>query len=364
MTAEQMEQAQADESARQEKRSSSARYSNGGQPAVIPVDNPLPSQAQFMAPADPPPPFTTHAPVYIKDVSMKDTSQYNTDAQLLAACKAKGISPYFATQLMRLREYSSIRLVLDDSGSMKAMMHVPGERPRSRWELLQEMVREIFGLLSIARGGPYDPIDVFFLNSLPGGMKAASIDSLIPFFNKQPNGRTPTLALFQNIFTPDNMVKEEGVLTLLVTDGAPDCGHALMRQFLLDSQRRFVASYITVGLCTDDPGTIDEYESSLDNGIPRLDVMSPYAAERIEIRQIQPRGFTFSYQDWCVKFLLGSRVVEWDALDEKRLTKEQLRRIKDFSEGYMGGGGGGNTAARTSGSGRNSGGKDKKCLIM
>jgi hypothetical protein len=83
------------------------------------------------------------------------------------------------------------------------------------------------------------------------------------------------------------MVYEEGVLTLLITDGAPNCGHIAFRNFLLEVQRRYPASYITVGLCTDDPATVDEYESSLDNGVPHLDVMSAYEDEAREIRRIQ-----------------------------------------------------------------------------
>jgi hypothetical protein len=93
------------------------------------VDNKRQSQ-QYAAPSQaPPPPSQAYAtpsnaapppppPAYIKDVSMNDTANYNSDKDLLAACRAKGISPYFATQITRLREYSSIRLVLDDSGSL------------------------------------------------------------------------------------------------------------------------------------------------------------------------------------------------------------------------------------------------------
>ena len=160
---------------------------------------------------------------------------------------------------------------------------------------------------------------------------------------------------------------QEGVLTLLITDGAPNCGHQAFRTFLLDVQRRFPASYITVGLCTDDPATIDEYESSLDNGVPHLDVMSAYEDERREIRKIQGRKFGFTYADWTVKFLLGSRVTEWDSLDERRLTKQQLAMIQKFGNSYLGiggpssigsggGGGGGSSVGR--------GEKDKKCTIM
>ena len=306
---------------------------------------------QFAPPAGAPPP----PPAYIKDVSMNDTANYNSDAHLLAACRAKGISPYFATQITRLREYSSIRLVLDDSGSMKAMINIHGQPPTTRWSLLQIMVKEIFDLMTIARGR--EPIDVHLLNMLPQGMKADSVDQLRSFFNTGPNGTTPTLEVMRDIMTPEHMIHEEGVLTLLITDGAPNCGHQAFRNFLLEAQRRYPASYITVGLCTDDPATIDEYESSLDNGVPHLDVMSAYEDERREIRRIQGRRFGFTYADWTVKFLLGSRVKEWDSLDERRLTKRELEMIQKFGNAYLGvsGGAGGNN------------GKDKKkkdCIIM
>jgi hypothetical protein len=309
------------------------------------------AEAQYAPPAGAPPP----PPAYIKDVSMKDTANYNTDAHLLAACRAKGISPYFATQITRLREYSSIRLVLDDSGSMKAMFNVYGQPPRSRWQLLQTMVKEIFDLITVARGR--DPIDVFFLNMLPGGMKAESVEQLQTFFNTSPNNTTPTLEVMRDIMTPEHMIHEEGVLTLLITDGAPNCGHQAFRNFLLDAQRRYPASYITVGLCTDDPATIDEYESSLDNGVPHLDVMSSYEEESREIRRIQGRRFGFTYADWTVKFLLGSRITEWDSLDERKLTKREMEMIQKFGNAYLGVSGG---AGGASGIAK----KKKDCVIM
>ncbi|KAK7326154.1 hypothetical protein VNO80_33229 [Phaseolus coccineus] len=139
-----------------------------------------------------------------------------------------------------------------------------------------------------------------------------------------------------------------------------DANHRLtraFRNFLLDAQRRYPASYITVGLCTDDPATVDEYESSLDNGIPHLDVMSAYEDERREIRRIQGRRFGFTYADWTVKFLLGSRVKEWDSLDERRLTKREMEMIQKFGNAYLGvsgGAAGSNTEAK----------KKKDCVIM
>jgi hypothetical protein len=107
-----------------------------------------------------------------------------------------------------------------------------------------------------------------------------------------------------------------------------------------------------------DPATIDEYESSLDNGVPHLDVMSAYEDERREIRRIQGRKFGFTYADWTVKFLLGSRVMEWDSLDERKLSKRQLEMIQKFGNSYLGigGPGGGETAPGMK--------KKKDCVIM
>jgi hypothetical protein len=168
-------------------------FQGGSAPSYAPPAGPAPTTA---------PPTTTYAPpsapppTYIKDISMRDTTQYNNDADLLAACKSRNISPYFATQLHRLREYAAVRLVIDDSGSMKAMMKIAGQmKPTTRWMVLQSMVREIFDLLTIARGR--EPIEVYFLNRLPGGMKARSVDDLQGFFVQEPAGRTPTLAVLQ-----------------------------------------------------------------------------------------------------------------------------------------------------------------------
>lgn len=64
--------------------------------------------------------------------------------------------------------------------------------------------------------------------------------------------------------------------------------------------------------------------------------MSAYEDECREIRRIQGRKFGFTYADWTVKFLLGSRVTEWDSLDERRLTKRQLEMIQKFGNSYLG----------------------------
>lgn len=101
--------------------------------------------------------------------------------------------------------------------------------------------------------------------------------------------------------------------------------------------------------------------------------MSAYEDERREIRKIQGRKFGFTYADWTVKFLLGSRVTEWDSLDERRLTKQQLAMIQKFGNSYLGIGGGaaagaGGGGAGVIGEGGGAGGrgkdKDKKCTIM
>jgi hypothetical protein len=98
--------------------------------------------------------------------------------------------------------------------------------------------------------------------------------------------------------------------------------------------------------------------------------MSAYEDERREIRKIQGRKFGFTYADWTVKFLLGSRVTEWDSLDERRLTKQQLAMIQMFVNNYLGigagasaGGGGAGVIGGGAAGGRGKD-KDKKCTIM
>lgn len=131
------------------------------------------------------------------------------------------------------------------------MLNIYGAAPTTRWQLLQTMVKEIFDLMSIARGIGRDPVTVHFLNMLPQGMPCENVGQLAEFFQSGPTGTTPTLEVMGSIMTPEHMVYEEGVLTLLITDGAPNCGHQAFRNFLLEAQRRYPASYITVGLCTD-----------------------------------------------------------------------------------------------------------------
>lgn len=89
--------------------------------------------------------------------------------------------------------------------------------------------------------------------------------------------------------------------------------------------------------------------------------MSAYEDERREIRRIQGRKFGFTYADWTVKFLLGSRITEWDSLDERKLTKRQLEMIEKFGNSYLGigGAGGGGQGGQAPGMK-----KKKDCVIM
>ncbi|ORY82594.1 hypothetical protein BCR37DRAFT_316228 [Protomyces lactucae-debilis] len=306
-------------------------------------------------------PPTSAPPVY----TGQDPSRFNKTASLIELCKQQGISPFFASQLHVLQEYSSIRIIIDDSGSMRTSEtdHY-GRRKGTRWDELMLTLRSVFdiacaaanttapeaatasvdmaaaqGPTSLARqyGGL---VDVYLLNGHPDGRKEfvglRSFNELEQQLVGLPiRGRTPTLQVLEYLFHYERMEGELPVLTLLFTDGQPDCGLPVMASYLRDVQTKFTNSFMTISLCTSDDSVVNVY-NQLDASIPRLDVMDDYHSEKMEVYQCQGSRFPFSKGDYLVKTLIGPRVALWDSLDERRLTKDQRRMFEEYATSAFG----------------------------
>ena len=142
---------------------------------------------------------------------------------------------------------------------------------------------------------------------------------------------------------------EKQILTLLFTDGEPTrmepqfhwtsgttrsvCvrDDVRLRKTLVDIQRIWPKSYISIVLCTSDDAVVSLY-NEIDVGVPRLDVIDDYRSERSQIWDYQGRGFKFSKQDWVVKMLLGPKIRLWDLLDERRLSKSEIEVFKKYTD--------------------------------
>lgn len=300
----------------------------------------------------------------------QDASQFNRLPSLLTLCQQQGISPFFASQLHILREYVSIRVVLDDSGSMRTSeIDDYGRSKRTRWEELLHSVKSVFDIASAAttntaaaKGGEAGQamnsdatsLDVYLLNGHADGRKqflnVGSFAELEAQLAGLPiRGRTPTLECMQDLMHYERMqsIGELPVLTVLFTDGQPDSGIPQFAQFLQQVQHQFSNHFITIALCTGDDSVVSMY-NALDVGIPRVDVMDDYKSEKREILMHQGRKFPFSKSDYLVKMLLGPRVTLWDSLDERRLNKTQRKMFEDYSVASFG------ASAK----------KDKDCLIQ
>lgn len=290
--------------------------------------------------------------------SGQDATQFNKLPSLLTLCKEQSISPFFASQLHILKEYVSIRVVIDDSGSMRTteLDHM-GRASGSRWDELLITLRSVFDIACVAAStgvaNPNDPtaagsnagatIDVYMLNGHDDGRRQflglRSYAELEVNLRGLPiRGRTPTLACMQDLMHYERMqsIGELPVLTVLFTDGQPDGGIPQFAQFLQQTQMQYTNHFITIALCTGDDSVVSMY-NSLDAGIPRVDVMDDYRSERQEITSIQGRRFPFSRSDYLVKMLLGPRVTLWDSLDERKLSKIQRKMFDDYNVATFGG---------------------------
>lgn len=287
----------------------------------------------------------------------QDATKFNNLPSLLTLCRQQNISPFFGSQLHILQEYTSIRIVIDDSGSMRTSETDGfGRAAGTRWDELLVTLRSVFDIACAAATtgstNPNDPtaagsaggaaIDVYLLNGHADGRK--QFLGLRSYAELEGNlvglpvrGRTPTLECLQDLFHYERMqgIGELPVLTAIFTDGQPDSGIPAFSQFLQHVQHSFGNSFVTISLCTGDESVVAMY-NSLDVGIPRVDVMDDYKSERSEIVGIQGRRFPFSKSDYLVKMLLGSRVALWDSLDERKLSKQQRKMFEDYSAAAFG----------------------------
>jgi hypothetical protein len=296
-----------------------------------------------------------------------DKTQFNNDPKSIAACKKRGISPVFASQLHHVAQFQKIRVAIDVSGSMGHRVSTPKDEletkmggnsilsqknyrsPRTagshashrelktRWQELCEQLRLLFDICSEHELIPHG-IDVFFIHNPDNGRGLKDQDDvrswkeLERILPKSLGHGTPTLATVERMFEPWRMTPQGRVLTMIFTDGEPTDGAILdLKRSLTEKQEEYPNSHVTIILCTDKTSIVDSF-NQLDRTAPRLDVMDDYLSERAEIRKKQGAKFQFSRDDYAVKLLLGSSVHLWDKLDEKAMTAKEARRFKEYGE--------------------------------
>jgi hypothetical protein len=280
---------------------------------------------------------------------MTKSEEYTHNPDLIALSKRRGISPFFATQLDVLTDPDKVQMLFDDSGSMRLKMRVAPTDVFSsvRENVMAEMVEEVFDFLAEIRG-QHDPITCRSMNRYPNGIPVSSFSEFqeMPnMFKHLKNARTPTVPRLTEMLTEEINRSECGWKTFVFTDGVPDGpteystedeGFEYFRQFLSDYQTRHAPkSLVTIGLVTGDEDLIAKYGKVVD-GIPGVDVMSVHPREMREIQALQGPDFTFTKADWLVKFLIGPSIPAWDKLDEEKLSEQQMKLIKEYTNEYFG----------------------------
>lgn len=264
-----------------------------------------------------------------------------------------------------VQEYASIRIIVDDSGSMRMTETDDlGRLIGTHWDELQATLRSVFDVACAAvwtddlSTGTGDNnmgtnIDVHLLNGHTDGRK--QFFGLRSFAELEQNlsglpvsGTTPTVRCLEGLMSARSMnaLGEKPVLTILFTDGEPDGGIPAFSKFLRANQLMYPNHFITIALCTGDERVVGLY-NTMDVDIPRVDVMDDYRSEKREITSIQGSSFPFSEADYLLKMLLGPRITLWDNLDEKKLMFEQRQMFKKYGLAAFGGRG-----------------KKKRCVIL
>jgi hypothetical protein len=244
------------------------------------------------------------------------------------------ICPDFRDRMINLRGVEVV-IIADDSGSMTSMM----KSGKTRWNELKEFIELVTDTVCcIDESG----IDVYFLNRNGGNpaTNVKSIEQVRGMFSSGPSGCTPLTRTLEKVYADKRgVIKEQGLLIILATDGVPTDlnGNEDIAGFRnnIDRVRKSFESnhndgkrqgkvFITVRACTDQEGTLD-YLDGWDKTYPRFDVVSDYVTERAQVVKAQGSKYNFSQGDYVVKVIMGSVDKWFDELDERKVsTKPQL----------------------------------------
>jgi Mg-chelatase subunit ChlD len=205
------------------------------------------------------------------------SQQEQLDAQFVGLARKYEISDYFSKKLKKLIGYEIV-LIIDDSGSMNTAIDnkTTAQKTYTRWDELKNIVNIIT-----------DGIDLEFLNrgSITGITNSSQVNDI---FNVGPGGYTPISRVLRKVLKDkENVVKEQKLLIIILTDGQPTNDKGDVDIKTLESVLRYERTpinkiFVSFVACTDDDDSM-EYLNNWDKVIPNVDVVDDYVNERKEI---------------------------------------------------------------------------------
>lgn len=227
-------------------------------------------------------------------------------------------------------------IIVDDSGSMLSndghKLIVQGHTSKvincSRWTELTESLRFHAGLANAAKA----VTEFRLLNGAPpivvgrndGGQ---GLSSALTAFSLDPSGGTPLcrhiLEVTHQIRLMEHELRAAGQKAILViaTDGESSDGNII--EALKPLQQLPV--WVVVRLCTDD-SKIGKYWNEIDEEIElEMDVLDDLRGEAVEVRDLNP-WLTYAEPIHQMREF-GITLKEFDLLDERSLSHEQIRSI-------------------------------------
>jgi len=251
--------------------------------------------------------------------------------RLRAHCAAHEIRMDFALKLRQLEEFEIV-FVGDDSGSMGTHVTDGSRDPfgaiPTRWSELQRYASHV---VEIASCLDPDGIDLRFLNR-PGFTNVASVSEVAAAFKPPPTCWTPLVRTIQTLFQEkEAVIRERKMLLIIATDGQPtdEKGNVQTAQFIELLKKRPKNVFVSIIACTDDDNSVG-YLNKIDRIVPGIDVSDDYLSEMKEVKKAQGEDFQFSYGDYVVKTLLGPIDSAFDNIDEKRLSKKEIKSLAGF----------------------------------
>jgi len=212
-------------------------------------------------------------------------------------------------------------IIIDNSGSQNwaikpgntEIVHHDGS-PVARYEEAREFLRMAIPFLSIdAPNG----IELYFINPVHGRRSHPGIHSyeqVLDLLAVPPYGGTPLLEAWNDVqLRYRHAVTEQGVVTVIITDGAPNDTIAFRNAI---KNRLNPSKNVVNFLVTTDQDTDVEYLDDMDTLIPAVDVTDDYQTELAQIRKKRGHSYQFSRGDYVLKAVIGGASPKIDSQDE------------------------------------------------
>ena len=224
---------------------------------------------------------------------------------------------------------TTVVIIVDDSGSMSTQSResncpqsqwaIKTRRNTTRWCELVHFIKNIMKMSWLMDSVHIQPLNGNLIENVnKPGIGKELLDAL---FLKGPTYMTPLIGKMNTVFnaySPENTGRD--LITIIATDGAPsdfqdhgysDPTHAVKKTLL--NRPCFERSFVTFLTCTDEDL---EYLQKLDKKLRNVDESDDYASELKQVKKTK-RCLHFSYGDYALKVLIGSKVRSLDVMDEK-----------------------------------------------